>query len=99
MTARMRSCCRRSRQQENIPLESVRVMDRIVRRVEGDPIYRRNMHSEYAVPKETKSDAISAAARKVAETPLGELHRYLFKIGGYARAGWRVSAPWSPSWA
>ncbi len=50
------------------PLESVRMMDRIVRRVENDHIYHRVMQSEYAVPQETKSDAISAAARQVAET-------------------------------
>ena len=50
------------------PLESVRMMDRIVRRVENDHIYQRVMRSEYAIPQETKSDAISAAARKVAET-------------------------------
>ncbi len=50
------------------PLESVKMMDRIVRRVENDPSYQRVMRSEYAIPQETKSDAISAAARTVAET-------------------------------
>ncbi|MGE0151479.1 MAG: pyruvate kinase [Reyranellaceae bacterium] len=50
------------------PLEAVRIMDRILRRVERDPIYRHLMDAGRAEPEPTTADAISAAARQCART-------------------------------
>ncbi len=50
------------------PVESVAMMDRIVRRVERDPLYRRILEAEYYAPEQTAADAITRAARQVAET-------------------------------
>ncbi len=50
------------------PVESVTMMDRIVTRVENDPYYRTIMNAEPIDPEATSSDAITAAARQVADT-------------------------------
>ena len=50
------------------PLEAVTMMDRIIRRVQADPLYFAGLQSEAAAPEHTTSDAISNAARQVAET-------------------------------
>jgi pyruvate kinase len=50
------------------PVEAVAMMDRIVRRVEHDPLYRRIMDAEHPAPEATVSDAMSAAARQVVDT-------------------------------
>jgi pyruvate kinase len=51
------------------PLEAVTIMDRIIRRVQADPLYDSTLHaSAHAEPEHTSSDAISAAARQVAHT-------------------------------
>jgi len=50
------------------PRESVGIMSRIIRRVERDPIYRSILDAEHNAPMATPADAISAAARQVAET-------------------------------
>jgi pyruvate kinase len=51
------------------PIEAVTMMDRIVRRVQADPLYNASLHaSTEAEPEHTSSDAISAAARQVAHT-------------------------------
>ena len=50
------------------PLEAVAIMSRIVSRVERDPFYREVMDLEHANPEATSADAISAAARQVAQT-------------------------------
>jgi pyruvate kinase len=50
------------------PIESVRTMDQIAREVERDPLYRGIMDAEHNNPENTASDAITAAARQVAET-------------------------------
>ncbi|HYM03121.1 MAG TPA: pyruvate kinase [Stellaceae bacterium] len=51
------------------PVETVAMMDRIVRRVQADPLYDKNLHSSTLTePDHTPSDAISAAARQVAHT-------------------------------
>lgn len=50
------------------PIESVRTMDQIARQVERDPLYRGIMDAEHNNPENTASDAITAAARQVAET-------------------------------
>jgi len=50
------------------PVEAMAMMDRIVRRVERDPLYRRIMDAEHARPEATTADALSAAARQIAET-------------------------------
>ena len=50
------------------PLEAVSMMNRIIRRVEEDPYYRRVIHAQHFEPEATASDAISAAAAQVAHT-------------------------------
>ena len=51
------------------PLEAVTIMDRIIRRVQSDPLYNSNLHAATQTePEHTASDAISAAARQVAHT-------------------------------
>jgi pyruvate kinase len=49
-------------------VESVDMMDRIIRRVEGDATYRQIVEVARPAPEETAADAISAAARQVAHT-------------------------------
>lgn len=48
--------------------ESVRMMDRIIQHVEKDPLYRDMRESERRAPEATAADAITAAARQVADT-------------------------------
>ncbi len=48
--------------------EAVAMMDRIIYRVECDPLYRRIMEAERHAPEATAADAITAAARQVART-------------------------------
>jgi pyruvate kinase len=50
------------------PLEAVRMMERILRRVHSDPLFRTTLSSENVVLQETASDAITAAAKQVATT-------------------------------
>jgi len=50
------------------PVESVNIMNRIIERTEKDPLYRRICDAARLEPEPTAADAISAAARQVAET-------------------------------
>jgi pyruvate kinase len=50
------------------PAEAVETMNRIAEEVEGDPTYRTIIHAQRAEPEATGADAISAAARQIAET-------------------------------
>jgi pyruvate kinase len=50
------------------PIEAVTMMDRIIRRVQADPNYFTGLQAGAAAPERTTSDAISHAARQVAET-------------------------------
>ena len=50
------------------PREAVAIMDRIIARVEQDPLYRGILDAEHYQPRANASDAISAAARQVAHT-------------------------------
>ena len=50
------------------PLAAVEVMDRVAAKVERDPGYHSIMDAEHADPEATSADAITAAARQVAET-------------------------------
>ncbi len=50
------------------PVEAVSMMDRIIRRVEIDPAYRRIVDTQHPEPEATAADAISAAAAQVAHT-------------------------------
>jgi len=50
------------------PVESVAMMNRIIERVERDPAYRVFIESQQHDPEATPADAITAAARQVAET-------------------------------
>jgi pyruvate kinase len=50
------------------PVEAVSVMDRVARTVEEDPLYLAAAQDDLLIPEPTTADAISAAARQVAET-------------------------------
>jgi len=50
------------------PVEAVATMNRIAAEVERDPNYRNIMHAQRTEPEATGADAISAAARQIAET-------------------------------
>jgi pyruvate kinase len=50
------------------PLEAVATMDRIAREVEQDPNYVDILRAQRTQPEATSADAISAAARQIAET-------------------------------
>ncbi len=50
------------------PVEAVTMMDRIIRRVQADPLYFAALKQDAGTPEHTTSDAISHAARDVAET-------------------------------
>jgi pyruvate kinase len=50
------------------PMEAVSTMDRIAREVERDPYYVQILRAQRTDPEATGADAISAAARQIAET-------------------------------
>ena len=50
------------------PSEAVAMMDRIIRRVEKDPLYAHQIEINRRAPEATAADAITTAARQVAET-------------------------------
>jgi pyruvate kinase len=50
------------------PVEAVTMMNRIIEQVEADPYYRKIMNSQHQKPEPTASDAITFAARTIAET-------------------------------
>jgi len=50
------------------PIEAVTIMDRILKSVEADPLYRGLMDASRREPEATTADAISAAARQCAHT-------------------------------
>ena len=50
------------------PLEAVEIMNRIICRVEADPVFRQLLEAQHERPDPTAADAITAAARQVAET-------------------------------
>ncbi len=50
------------------PLEAVSMMNRIIKRVEQDPQYRRIIDARHSAPEATAPDAITAAAAQVAHT-------------------------------
>ena len=50
------------------PIESVATMDKVATEVEQDPIYTQIIHAQRTEPQATGADAISAAARTIAET-------------------------------
>jgi pyruvate kinase len=50
------------------PVEAVTIMDRILKSVEHDPLYRKLMDASRREPEATTADAISAAARQCAHT-------------------------------
>jgi pyruvate kinase len=52
----------------DFPVEAVATMDRIATEVEQDPNYKNIMHAQRTEPEATGADAISAAARQIAET-------------------------------
>ncbi|MBI4967985.1 MAG: pyruvate kinase [Rhodospirillales bacterium] len=50
------------------PVEAVTMMDRIIRRVERDPLFARIREADHPAPEHTTQDAIATAARHVAHT-------------------------------
>lgn len=50
------------------PMEAVSTMDKIAIQVEQDPNYQNIIHAQRTEPEATGADAISAAARQIAET-------------------------------
>ena len=50
------------------PTEAVKVMNRIAKKIESEPSYRRAIDKDIPEPEATTSDAISAAAQQVAST-------------------------------
>ena len=50
------------------PIQAAAMMDRIIGRVEQDPLYWKFIEAERVEPEATSADAISAAARQVAHT-------------------------------
>ena len=50
------------------PLEAASMMNRIITRVEKDPLYARLIHAHHPEPEATTSDAITAASAQVAHT-------------------------------
>lgn len=50
------------------PIEAVTIMDRIARKIHTDPIYRTNNRAYHPDLESTAADAITAAARQVADT-------------------------------
>jgi pyruvate kinase len=50
------------------PVKAVETMDNVAKNVERDALYRGIMHAQRAEPEATSADAISAAARTIAET-------------------------------
>jgi pyruvate kinase len=50
------------------PIDAVATMDRVAMEVERDPLYAAIIHAQRIDPRATDADAISAAARTVAET-------------------------------
>ena len=50
------------------PVEAVAMMSRIAEKVEQDPVYPSIIHAQRSEPEATGADAISAAARQIAET-------------------------------
>ena len=63
------------------PVESVKIMDRIIRGVENDNSYRQILESKQIKLEETTSDAISSAASQVVKTVLAKA------IFTYTRSG------------
>ncbi len=49
------------------PLEAVGIMNRIIEKVEHDPLYRQIMDAEHAEAEHTEADAMTSAASTVAE--------------------------------
>ena len=50
------------------PVESVTMMDRIIKRVQRDPKYHKVLDAYTAPPRATQADAVTTAARQMAET-------------------------------
>ncbi|MTI45044.1 pyruvate kinase [Roseibium hamelinense] len=50
------------------PVEAVETMDKIAQQVERDPNYQNIIHAQRTEPEATGADAISAAARQIADT-------------------------------
>lgn len=50
------------------PVEAVKMMDRIIREVEGDPLYRNILDAQQVAPMSNRQDAVCGALRDVTRT-------------------------------
>ncbi len=62
------------------PVEAVAMMDRIASKVESDPLYAGIINAQRSEPEATGADAISLAARQIAETLKLVGHRHLHGV-------------------
>ena len=67
------------------PLEAVQMMNRIIERVERDPLWPSLMDAEHAGMDDVDADALVAAARKAAETASTACVVVFTTLGGTAR--------------
>ena len=67
------------------PIDSVKIMDRIIRGVENDFSYRQLLESKKIKLEETTSDAISSAASQVVKTVLAKAIFTYTRSGGTAK--------------
>lgn len=67
------------------PVQAVAMMDQIAHRIEGDPSYHARMRFYDTAPEATSEDAISEAAKQVAETLAAKLIVCFTSSGGTAR--------------
>jgi pyruvate kinase len=74
------------------PVEAVTIMDRICRKAEQDPLYRTMLAAQTLPHDHTAADAITSAAKAVAEKRAGGVHHHLYLVG-INRAQGRPRAP------
>ncbi len=67
------------------PIESVKIMDRIIRGVENDSSYRQMLNSKKIKLEKTTSDAISSAASQVVKTVFAKAIFTYTRSGGTAK--------------
>ena len=63
----------------DFPVESVAMMDRIIKRVQRDPKYRSVIDAYSPPPRAMEADAVTTGARQMAETLSAALIRHLFQ--------------------
>ncbi|MBN9564859.1 MAG: pyruvate kinase [Alphaproteobacteria bacterium] len=77
------------------PVEAVKMMDRIIRRVEQDPFYRQEIDAHRYESGETTPDAITSAARHITQT-IRASAIVTFTSSGSTTLSAARERPWSP---